>query len=999
MKNQSLSIADVKIEDIKHHFNDTLIEKFYLFGIEPNSLNISEFTIEKNIKKYLNVDFKEVQLLTKFPSDDKYQSDIDPTILMCHCFPSGYRLVESDKQPNDEFFYFNINNLLSVSIFDKKLYFVCAIIYEPLKLYFDIKYQNKTPEFKGEKGEKAADFKKIFVPKALCFSSFVPFPHEIKLLLIELIRYIRSNKITLPIELIMENIIYGMPKPLRAYFYVSCNKSNSLIPGQTKDIDFNLPEINQYNLISYPYQSIVSVFSSTNILGIFRCILLEFPILFFCKDKEKLTKVVETFLSIIHPFEYQYPHISILPDCNAGLIEIEKSFVFGVNKKLTLKTIEEKIGDDDNKTTKKINIISYFSEMNLNVTNKVFLLCDIDEGKANAYCYEKEMYHVIDFDDLGIYPDNNLVDPTLNVSKDLYTGKLSDITQDTTLPDKYTDKLKNKIEVFKKENKKIDFVYSANNNKRLGNDVFYYYLASVFMNYNNYLYNGKEDIERICTELLTKTSDEINIENLFMINQFLQDYRNDSIFFQKFFQTKMFKNFIIKKYLNEPLVKYRYLNFDEKILEKKNKRLFSRKVKTEFFASKMFQSTHPYNMRPPSKRNFSEEELNYMKANKNILLNEYYQNIQDNNKINYSIFPKITYDNKFFKKQYHNNIGFAKNESVIKLLKNYHQIEEYLNSDKSKNFFKIYKGEFVNRYDIDITKFQFNNELSNSLKQIWLIAFCLTFHSFDEREKFYRFEELIKFLTNVIDADENILSILLVAIKKYGNEEMTIKLFELIKNLNYAHYTCLTSKFKSNKKLNWDKKEIDIANSKAVIKYYREPIVYDKQAPEIKEKNENDIDINYLRKRTFYTGKESDIKQCEKENIFFDLYFNCPICKNQGVITEIINNLNSQKKEKLMICSKCQKKMEPLYHVTYEQEKIEFKIYSVLDLLKIGKDIVKKYGIQIDIDVLRSEYKDFFWNCILYFNFNNLNFEILLKYKSSIPQLRRTFKVLEISKQ
>ena len=228
---------------------------------------------------------------------------------------------------------------------------------------------------------------------------------------------------------------------------------------------------------------------------------------------------------------------------------------------------------------------------------------------------------------------------------------------------------------------------------------------------------------------------------------------------------------------------------------------------------------------------------------------------------------------------------------------------------------------------------------------------------------------------------------------------MTIKLFELIKNLNYAHYTCLTSKFKSNKKLNWDKKEIDIANSKAVIKYYREPIVYDKQAPEIKEKNENDIDINYLRKRTFYTGKESDIKQCEKENIFFDLYFNCPSCKNQGVITEIINNLNSQKKEKLMICSKCKKKMEPLYHVTYEQEKIEFKIYSVLDLLKIGKDIVKKYGIQIDIDVLRSEYKDFFWNCILYFNFNNLNFEILLKYKSSIPQLRRTFKVLEISKQ
>ncbi len=100
-----------------------------------------------------------------------------------------------------------------------------------------------------------------------------------------------------------------------------------------------------------------------------------------------------------------------------------------------------------------------------------------------------------------------------------------------------------------------------------------------------------------------------------------------------------------------------------------------------------------------------------------------------------------------------------------------------------------------------------------------------------------------------------------------------------------------------------------------------------------------------------------------------------------------------------MICSKCKKKMEPIYHAIYGQEKIEFKIQSVLDLLNMGKDVLKKYGTQIDIDVLRTEYKDFFWNCILYFNFNTLNFEILLKYKSSIPQLRRTFKVLKIAKQ
>ena len=283
------------------------------------------------------------------------------------------------------------------------------MIYEPIKPYFNVKFQHKLPDFDDKKGEKSVDFNKIYVPKVLCFSSFVCFPHEIKILMTELLKYVRSNNVTLPIEIILENIVFGMPRPLKAYFYVSCNKSNGLIPNQSKDIDFNLREINQYNFSSFPFQSIFSVFSTTNILGIYRCIILEFPVLFFSADKEKLTSVVETFLSLLYPFEYQYPHVAILPDCNAGIIEMEKSFVFGINKKF------ERVTKDGT------NIISYFSEMHLNLSNRVFLLCDIDESKVNAYCGEKDMYHVVNFEDLGIYQETNIVDPTLNVSKDVYS--------------------------------------------------------------------------------------------------------------------------------------------------------------------------------------------------------------------------------------------------------------------------------------------------------------------------------------------------------------------------------------------------------------------------------------------------------------------------------------------------------------------------------------------------------------------------------------------------
>ena len=149
MKNSSKT-SDLKLEDISHRLDDTLIEFFYLLGIEPNCLNLSELTEDR---KFLSKNFKNAQLLTKFPPSERYQSDIDPTILISHIFPNGYSLVESETQPQDEFFYFNFNNLLSLSNADKITYFVCAIIYEPIKPYLDLKYQHTIAEL-DKKGKK-----------------------------------------------------------------------------------------------------------------------------------------------------------------------------------------------------------------------------------------------------------------------------------------------------------------------------------------------------------------------------------------------------------------------------------------------------------------------------------------------------------------------------------------------------------------------------------------------------------------------------------------------------------------------------------------------------------------------------------------------------------------------------------------------------------------------------------------------------------------------------
>ena len=977
MRSSSISMSTVPIKDIQHHFKDTLIQFFYMLGIEPSNLDISEF---KDDKKFLLKGFKEVQLLTKFPSSGRVQSDIDPTVLMFQCFPNGYHFVESGKQPEDEYFYFKLNNLLGMSNSDKILYFVCAVIYEPLISYMNIKYKNKVPESKNN----YINFKKIYAPKALCFSSFCPFPTELKSLLNELIRYTRSNKISVPLEIIMDNIVNGIPRPLRIYYYVLLAKSSGIIPSQTKDIEFNPTDINLYNIISFPLQPIFTIFTSNQIMLILYSILTEIPILFFGKNKEKLTSIIEGFLCLIYPFEYQCPVIPILPDCMSGLIELEKSFIFGINQSFDL-------------VQDKVRKLKYFSDMHLNIYKRTFMVIDIDKPYVNSFCTQLDDYHLVNFKDLGIYENNINDDKSIKVSKDAFTGNANDILQEIQFPSKYIIKIKNKIDSFQKENKGNNWEFLKLTNKLLGCDIVNYFLASIFLDYNNYLYNSKEEVDKICNNLMSKKYDEININDLFNVNKFLQDHKDNLDFYPKFFGTKIFKNFIIRKYLNDPLDRYNFLIFDEQIIEKKHKSKLKRLKAKALFSiqnNKKFQSTHSYAMRL-TKRNFSDQELAYIKNNKDILLTEYFQSIGDDNKLNYIIFPKLIYDDKFFKEKFKSDIDFSKNQPLINLFKHYHELEDILITDKSKEYFSIYKSDFVDRYMIDINKFQYNNQLFNALQKLWLINFALTFYYIDDNEKIFRFEDLIRFLPDVIDNEGAIISILLLAIKNYGNEEMIIKIIELIRNKNYSHYAYLVSKFKSKKNLKWDIKKLDIANEKLSIIYYREP---DNQTTVLIDNVEKRYKSIPLRKRTFYTGKEKSIIQNEKENVEFDICIECPHCKNKSAITDYINNLSS-KKDKILHCGKCQKKMEPLCHAKYDKENIEFKLYSVLDLLNIAKELVKEYGTKIDLDELREKYKDFFWNCILYFNFNSLNYEILLKYRSTIPQLNRTFKVLEICKQ
>ena len=936
-----------------------LIEYFYLFGVEPEAINFNRFDKKQ---EFLKKDFVNPELLSIFPPNDKSERYIDSKIIKSHCFPNGYSLIIKNGVPVEEYFYFRLENILSTDSQDKYINFACVLFYEPLVKYAKIKHlKNKGKEISIKKKNIRQDYPidNIYAPKVLCISSFLNFPNEFKLLLGKLINYSKSEKITYPIEKIIENMIYGIPRPQRAFFDIHCKKSIGFFPKQDFELDFRLPELNQYYGNSFKFQSIFN-FSIDDIVDIYKSILLEVPILFFSGKKEILTNIVESFITLISPFEYQNPHISILPDINAGIIEMAKSFIFGINHEWITPGNKDK-----NKKT-------YFQKFNLNIINKKILICDVDNHKIYKYFNSNPTQHIINFNDLGVY-NPEIVDPLLSRSKEVNSDCFNNWNE-YTLPEHYTKKLKKKLKTYiEKNNNMTTIEYNAKTNKEIGEQTFYYYLASIFQNYIDFIYQTKEEVTNICSELLSKELKDINIETLFNVKGFINVNNKDNTFYVKFFETNIFKDFLKRKYLFRDSDKYSILYFDEIISLKRNKKLFSKKIKTNFLDCKFLKHTKSYIVKQT--KDFDKDEYKFIENHKEEML-KYYQQYKKNG-LFYIIFPKFLYDNSFFEKKfetalyYDNELHYMVEDS-----------NKALNKLQEINPFSLYNSNFANLFLFDESSFTAPNEVQNSLYLLWLNVFCLTLHYCDEKEKEYRFEEMIENLSEVTIDRNRIIQLITSTLSKYGDDKIMIRFFEKLNDFNYSNYSYLTRKFVAEQKKVSDLKKMNIANTRFSINFYRD------SNPEI-----NLVDImnnnanKTLKPRTFDTNTapssnpKDNANQPIKETIIFDDCLKCDKCKKISEIGNVTIEIKQTTKEGKLRCPECKQFFLPKVEIEYDKKKDNITLYGVYYLYSLSNQLVKIYGNKMELDELRNKYKDFFWNCIWHFGLNGLSYDMMLKYK------------------
>ena len=162
--------------------NNQLIQHFYIIGLDSNDIfsdTIYNEPLSKNI---------EPKIISKFPELSYSYNNIPDSLILKHCFPTGFFGIELKfkYKPTPTNFYFTLYNIpvnnLNNEMY-KNIYFTCFEFYESLYNYYEI-YKKKLNLLKKESSiSNEENLKHYYFPKVICVASLLSFPHELSKIL------------------------------------------------------------------------------------------------------------------------------------------------------------------------------------------------------------------------------------------------------------------------------------------------------------------------------------------------------------------------------------------------------------------------------------------------------------------------------------------------------------------------------------------------------------------------------------------------------------------------------------------------------------------------------------------------------------------------------------------------------------------------------------------------------------------------------------------------
>ena len=988
---------------------NNLLDYFLVIGVSPEILLqnwLYTSTVDELNSKYK----KELKpkIISYFPPITKKTISFDESIIN-HCFPNGYKIIEANDKPKPKLFSFILDNNFYNLNYPKK-YLSCLIFYERItqyKILYD-EYNKRNSEISGQlnesqKNEDNNSYDNIYIPKCLVVMSLYPYFGEFERILNEVYNYskgityemnekieknskikkstskspiksiigspikspskkgflrkatfgqnsqnktdslqkIVNNEIINPVDKMIENLLIELPVPPRGIYRIEYSLNN-----QKRKLHQN--EMNQLPYVDINLKKIFLDFEIKDIINIYRHLFLETRLLFFSENIELLNIYIFSFLSFLYPFDYQYQIVTILPHENYEILESITPFIAGINE----------CYEND-----------FFDEFNFTLSDEV-LIIDIDNKKINMVNEQSEIpnfpktYRKQLEKDLSIIINLYLKDE-INNNKDI--GKRSNYRKTLTVKENsininsltknltfnegesYNDDNKNEITLDKINNFNIDYDFNTEIQQ-----IFFNFNAKLLSNYSKYL-----NLD------FYSSNSPPSLEALFKVEDYLKEFsNNDKPFYNKFItETQIFGDFIFMRMIpKNSKEKIQILSFDEKINEN-SVGYFSQSVKSVFTESEEYKFNIDIVIQKPHELSMIEKNM-YNDPNNRLGLIKYgiiAQNISDDKfTFKYPIFPKLLAD-VFFK---HNIRQFIE---PINLNENIISINEDI-------ILKSHLGGVKVR----------QNDMVNYIYLCWMQMWGMTFWYCDEKEKNYRFQELLKVINRTSNHEMEIFNLLFETLLENGTDYMILKLYDIL------------IKLRLNPSLKVHNIAMKILDS-------------EKGGGKINENLQRALSVEegktysnrYFRKRTI---KSKYFKNILTENILFYAFDACMGMECQKEINLLKASTNYKEMARDLIwakCPNCGEYMLPKLTIHFGKElningnmnnntsKYDsIVLFSPLSLKEnYNNSLLKDYGIKLDVEDLLEKYSTTFWNTLWYFKINHLEYDFMLPYEHNMDDI------------
>jgi len=993
------------------NFANNLLDYFLVIGISPEILLqnwLYKSTVDELKTKYKKE--LEPKIISYFPPITKKTISFDESIIN-HCFPNGYNIIEADEKPKTKLFSFILDNNFYNLNYPKK-YLSCLVFYERITQY-KILYDEYIKQYSVLSGknhdiqnnEDSNTYNNIYIPKCLVVMSLYPFFGEFERILNEVYNYSKGifyemnekieknlkekkstskspikslfksppkspskrgmlrkatfaqnsqskaallkkiviKEITNPVDKMIENLLIELPVPPRGIYRIEYSLNN-----QKRKLHQN--EMNQLPYVDINLKKIFLDFEIKDIINIYRHLFLETRLLFFSESIELLNIYIFSFLSFLYPFDYQYQIVTILPHENYEILESITPFIAGINEcykddffkefNFTLSD-EVLIIDIDNK---KISMVNEQNEIpDFPKTYRKQLEKDLS-SIINFYLKE-EINHQKTFGNRNNHRTLTLKENSINMN---FLAKNLTFTEDSAKELCY-DEEKNEIPFEKYNNWYIDYDFNTDIQY-----IFFNFNAKLLLNYSKYL-----NLD------FYSSNSPPSLEALFKVEDYLKEFsNNDKPFYNKFItETQIFGDFIFMRMIpKNSKEKIQILSFDEKINEN-SIGYFSQSIKSVFTESEEYKFNIDIVIQKPHELSMAEKSMYADPKNRLSLIKYGIITLKESDEkfiFKYPIFPKLLAD-LFFKHNIHQFIEpINLNENIISI-----------NEDI---ILKSHLGGVKMR----------QNDMINYINLCWMQMWGMTFWYCDEREKNYRFQELLKVINRTSNHEMEIFNLLFETLLENGTDYMILKLYDIL------------IKLKLNPSLKVHNIAMKILDSEKGGGNINENL----QRALSVEEGKTYSNRNF-RKRTM---KSKYFKNILTENILFYAFDACMGMECQKEINLLEASTNYKEMARDLIWAKCPncgeymlpkltiqlgKELNINGNMNYNTSKYDsIVLFSPLSLKEnYNNSLLKDYGIKLNVEQLLEKHSTTFWNSLWYFKINNLDYEFMLPYEHNMEDI------------